>query len=153
MPSALRLGTSGTRPNTLERQIGGGQSSTSATSWREPTALQTARDGSARHSATPQAHPVLIGQNLPPVTPPPPPDSVAAKNLRAVEKMLNGPPFPGLRIATPTSTPDAQDEIISTDDKYPRAYFTLRSIMIATHHRFRHEFLGTANIRSACLRA
>ena len=37
-------------------------------------ALQPARNGSARHSATPQLHPVLIGPNLLPVTPPPPPD-------------------------------------------------------------------------------
>ena len=39
-------------------------------------ALQPARNGSARHSAAPQLHPVLIGLNLPSVTPPPPPDSV-----------------------------------------------------------------------------
>ena len=116
-------------------------------------ALQTARDGPARHSATPQLHPILIEPNLPPVTPPPPPDRVAAKTLRAVEGMLNGPPFPGLRIATPVRTPEAQDEIDSTDGKYPHAYFTLRSIVVATHHRFHHEYLGTANIRSACLRA
>ena len=57
--------------------------------------FQTARDGSARHSAMTQLHPVLIGPNLPPVTPPPPPDSVAAKTLRAVEGMPNRPPFPG----------------------------------------------------------
>ena len=116
-------------------------------------ALQTARDGSARHSATPQLHPVLIGPNLRPVTPPSPPDSVAAKTFRAVEGMPNGPPFPGLRIATPASTPNAQDEIDSIDGKYPHAYFTLRSVVVAKHHRFRHECLGTADIRSACLRA
>ena len=116
-------------------------------------ALQTARNGSARHFTTPQHHPGLIGPNLPPVTPPPPPDSVAAKTLRAVEGMPNGPPFPELRIATPASPPDAQDETDSTDGKYPLAYFTLRSVVVVTHHRFYHEYLGTANIRSACLHA
>ena len=79
MPSALRFGTSNTRPNPPLATDWWTTSSTSATSWIEPTALQTARDESARHSATPQSHPVLVRPNHPPVTPPPPPDSVAAK--------------------------------------------------------------------------
>ena len=101
----------------------------------------------------PQLHPVLIGPNLLPVTSPPLPDSVAAKTLRPVEGMPNGPPFLELRIATQASTPDAKNEIDSTDGKYPLAYFTLRSVVVATHHRFRREYLGTANIRGACLHA
>ena len=109
--------------------------------------LQTARDGSERHSGAPQLHTVLIGPNLPLQ------DSVAEKNLRAVERTLNGSPFPGLRIATHVSTPDAQDGIDSTNGKYPRAYFTLRSVMIETRHRFHHGYLGAPNMRSACLRA
>ena len=101
----------------------------------------------------PQLHTVLTGLNLPLATPPLPEDSVAEKNLRAVEGTLNGPPFPGLRIATHVSNSDVQDEIDSTNGKYPRAYITLRSMMIETRHRFHHGYLGAANMRSACLRA
>ena len=115
-------------------------------------ALQPARSGSARHSATPQRNPVLIGLTHPPATPPPPPDSVAAKTLRAAEGTPNGPPFPEPRIATPASTPDAQDETDLTDGKYPLTYSTLQSVMVAMHHRSRHEYLGPLK-RSSCPRA
>ena len=128
-------------------------SSPYATFWREPTPLQTARDGSERHYGTPQLHTVLAGPNLPLTTPPPPQHSVAEKNLRAVEGALNGPPFPGPRIATHVDNFDAQDEIDSTNGKYPRAYITLRSMMLETRHRFHHGYLGAANMRSTCLRA
>ena len=43
--------------------------------------------------------------------------------------------------------------IESTNGKYPRAYITLRSMMIKTRHRFHHGYLGDSNMRSACLRA
>ena len=70
-----------------------------------------------RDSGTPQLHTVLTGLNLPLATPPPPQDSVAEKNLRAVEGTLNGLPFPGPRVATHVSNSDAQDEIDSTNGK------------------------------------
>ena len=106
-------------------------------------ALQPAGNGSARHSATLPLNPVLVGLIHPPATPPPPPDSAAAKILQAAEGTPNGPPFPEFRIAAPANTRDAQDEIDLTDGKYPFTYFTLRSVVVARHHRSHHEYLGT----------
>ena len=115
-------------------------------------ALQPEHNGSARHSATPKRNSVLIELNHAPAIPPPPPDSVAAKTLRAAEGTPSGPLFPEPRIVTPASTPDVQDETDLTNGKYPLIYFTLRSVMIAMHHRSRQEYLGPAK-RSACPRA
>ena len=70
-------------------------------------------------------------------TPPPPSVSAAVKTPPAAEGTINGPPYQA-RIVTPACTPDGLNE---TDGKYPLLYSMLRN-MIATHHRFRHEYLG-----------